>query len=55
MLNFKELKDGKKYIAIGSDGRKYEGIFVNDYIPGGVFFCCYPHGVELLYFEEVAE
>ena len=36
------LQDGKDYIATALDGEKYKGTFVNKYVPGGIFFCCYP-------------
>lgn len=52
MLKFKDLKDNKNYIAIGSDGKEYNGTFINKYFPGGVFFCCYPQNVELIGFIE---
>lgn len=53
MLKFNELQNGKEYIAIGDNGREYKGTFVDDYFPGGVFFCCYPDGVKLVGYREV--
>lgn len=53
MLKFNELQDGKDYIAVGDNGKEYEGTFVDDYIPGGVFYCIYPHGVNLVGFKEI--
>lgn len=52
MLKFEELKDNQEYIAVGSNGREYKGTYVNKYLPGGVFFCCYPQNVELIGFIE---
>ena len=53
MLKFNELQNGKDYIAIGDNGKEYNGTFVDDYFPGGVFFCCYPDGVKLVGYREV--
>ena len=37
-----ELIPGKHYIGIDKDGREYDCIKVNDYVPGGVIFSLYP-------------
>lgn len=41
-MKFDDLKDGVTYIATDKDGMKYEGVYKANYLPGGVFFCCYP-------------
>ena len=53
MLKFEDLKHNKNYIAIGDNGKEYQGTFVDKYFPGGVFFCCYPQGVKLIGYKEV--
>ena len=46
MLSFTELEDGRDYIATDLQGKKYRGTFVDRYIPGGIFFCCFPRFLE---------
>lgn len=37
-----ELIPGKHYIGIDKDGRKFDCVKVDDYVPGGVIFSCFP-------------
>lgn len=41
-MKFSELIPDKHYLGIDKDGRKYDCVKVNDYMPGGVIFSCYP-------------
>ena len=41
-MKYSELIPNREYIAIDKDGREYRGVYVNDYLPGGVFYCVYP-------------
>lgn len=51
MLTFDELREGVKYWAICTDGKRRRASCVNDYYPGGCVFCCYPHGVDIIGYE----
>ena len=53
MLTMNELKDNRHYNALGTDGKYYHVVFVNDYIPGGVIFGCVPENVGFVGFEEL--
>ena len=56
MLNFNELVDGKEYIGVDAKGNEYRGTFVNDYVPGGVFFCILPsQDTKLIGYKEVVQ
>ena len=41
-MTINELIPDKHYIAIDKDNRQYDCVKVNDYLPEGVVFCCYP-------------
>lgn len=54
MKKFKELESGKDYIAIGSDGKEYEGKAQYFENIGMIFFCCHPQEIKLIEFKEIS-
>lgn len=55
MNKIENLKNGKNYIAIGTDGNEYEGTAKYFEKLGMIFFTCVPEGVDLIDFKEVKE
>lgn len=50
-LEKSDLRDGVKYWAICTDGKRREAAYVNNYVPGGVVFCVHPDSVDIIGFE----